>query len=75
MIHVIQQESKRSIWHALEIDEVYLTSRPKAVCHNGMQSSNWATACLTLDANGTQVSVQLTIIPCNIVNAITDATV
>ena len=75
MIHIIHQESKRSIRHTLEIDQVHLTPRTKSVCHDGLQTGNWATACLTLYADGAQVSVELAVIPCDIFDAIADATV
>jgi hypothetical protein len=74
MVKIAKEESEVPIRHRLKVDEIYLTTRPKAVGHNGLDAGRGLLTNFRLDADGAGLHEELGAITTNVVDLLAYAT-
>ena len=52
MVHIVEKESEFTVGHRLKIDQIYLTARPQAARHDGLDAWDRPKTRFALDADG-----------------------
>ncbi len=74
MVKIAKEESEVPVRHRLKVDEIYLTMRPEAVGHNGLDAGWGLLTNFTLDAHGAGLREELGAIMTNVVDLLAYAT-
>ncbi len=74
MVKIVQEESEFPIRHQLKVNEIYLTARPEAVGHDGLDACWGLLTNFALDADGAGLREELGAITTNVVDLLAYAT-
>ena len=72
MVDIVQKESQFTVGHRLKIDEIYLTMRPQAARHNGLDAWGRPKTHFALDADGADMSEELRANSTDVVDTLTN---
>ena len=66
MIYVVQEVLETTIWHALKVNQVDLSTHTKSFCDNVLDPSRWFVPTQNLDTMWTDIGEDLAHLTCNV---------